>query len=147
MDFEGEAWLHYDRFFRRQAAAEPARYPQWGEIDPTIWTQQFGRATARRICPGCGSREHVICPNEQPKERNQAKYGYVRPRPYPSQRRPPICQRWNRVLQPFATTSMSALNASKIISCPKKSQKASGTDKQTDEGRGNKGRNFFVRND
>lgn len=43
-DYEGEAWLNYDKFFRRQAAAEPSRYTHWGEIEPSTWTQQFGRA-------------------------------------------------------------------------------------------------------
>ncbi len=57
-DFEGECWRNYDQFFRRQAAAEPARYPQWGEIEPCMWTQHFGRAAAR---PTCGQRGHENC--------------------------------------------------------------------------------------
>ena len=29
-DYEGDAWLTYDRMFRRQAAANPTRFTQWG---------------------------------------------------------------------------------------------------------------------
>ena len=40
-DYDKEAWLGYDRLLRRQAAAEPAMFPCWGQINPSIWTQHF----------------------------------------------------------------------------------------------------------
>ena len=97
MDYEGDAWLHYDRFFRRQAAAEPGRYPHWGEIDPSIWTQQFGRAVARPSCPDCGSYNHTTCSmGEGSKQHSSSRFGRARSRPYQKSRHQPICQRWNR---------------------------------------------------
>lgn len=95
-DYAGEAWLGYDRFFRRQAAAEPARFPQWGEISPSIWTQHFSLAAVRPTCEECGSREHKHCPKpgENPGTSQSRRWGR-RPRPYPAQKPPEICKRWN----------------------------------------------------
>lgn len=97
IDYWGEAWLGYDKFFRQQAAAEPARYPQWGEIDASIWTQHFSSATVRPSCPDCGSREHRRCPATQD-ERGTRGAGHgrrweARQKPYPTK---PICRRFNR---------------------------------------------------
>ena len=94
LDYEGEAWLSYDKFFRRQAAAEPVRYQCWGEIDPSIWTQHFGRAVARPSCEDCGSRDHDGCHRSQ--DSGRQKRADNRHRPYPPPRRPPICMNWNR---------------------------------------------------
>lgn len=94
LDYEGEAWLSYDNFFRRQAAVEPARYQRWGEIDPSIWTQHFGRAVARLSCEDCGSRDHSSCHRIQ--ETGRQRRADNRVRPYPTPRHPPICKNWNR---------------------------------------------------
>ena len=96
MDYEGEAWLGYDRFYCRQAAAEPARFPRWGEINPSIWTQQFNLAVARPACEDCGSREHKQC--SMPRVAagtSRAKKWERRPRPYSARKPVEICKRWN----------------------------------------------------
>ena len=98
-DFEGECWRNYDQFFRRQAAAEPARYPQWGEIEPCMWTQHFGRAAARPTCIVCGQRGHENCARAGENSNTDLgkKQPYARSKPYPVQRtKAPICRRWNR---------------------------------------------------
>lgn len=96
MDYEGDAWLQYDRFFRRQAAAEPGRYPRWGEIDPSMWTQQFGRAVARPTCPDCGSVDHNSCLMGEEGKKQSFEFARSRSHPYSRPRYSPICQRWNR---------------------------------------------------
>jgi hypothetical protein len=104
IDYEGDAWLQYDRFFHRQAAAEPSRYPRWGEIDPSIWTQQFGRAIARLAYPdGSSSSSSSDSHNTgspagetRSQKPSSSKYTRSRGRPYPKPRFTPICQRWNR---------------------------------------------------
>ena len=100
-DFEGEAWLNYDKFFRRQAAAEPTRYSCWGEIEPSIWTQHFGRAIARPTCRDCGSKNHSSCGKEDYMRQRKADY---HSRPYPIKKTPPVCLRWNR--GEFCSTSI-----------------------------------------
>ena len=87
-DYVGDAWQNYDRLFRRQAAAEPARFPQWGEINPSLWTQHFGLAAARPTCTECGSRDHKTCAKPQA---SNSPAGLPRrwgrkPRPYPAQK-------------------------------------------------------------
>ena len=79
MDYEGDAWLHYGRFFRRQAAA-------------SIWTQQFGRAVARPS--DCGSYNHTSCSmKEVAKQHSSSRHAHAKSRPYQKSRHPPICQR------------------------------------------------------
>ena len=90
-DYEKEAWLGYDRLFRRQAAAEPSMFPCWGQINPSIWTQHFSLATARLSCSDCGSKEHRKCPSPPS---YQSKRSERRSHPY-LERPVPICKRWN----------------------------------------------------
>ena len=97
-------WLKYNKFFRRQAAAEPARYPNWGEIDPSIWTQQFGRAIARPLCGECGSRSHSECPKEKDLREQTIEPVHTRPKP--------VCKRWNLGPQNTAITNMCVQSAS-----------------------------------
>ena len=98
-DYKGEAWLGYDRFFRRQAAAEQARFPKWGEISPSIWTQHFGLATAIPTCEECGSRDHVKCKpraGDGEPSTSQSKRWERRAKPYSTPRQlAPVCKRWN----------------------------------------------------
>ena len=97
VDFMGECWSNYDQFFRRQAAAEPERYPRWGEIDPCMWTQHFGRAIPRPTCATCGEKGHEKCAGGVEGAAQGKKLPYARAKPYPSPcGRPPICRRWNR---------------------------------------------------
>ena len=94
MDFEGDSWLTYDKFFRRQAAAEPARYQTWGEVEPSMWTQHFGRAVAKPLCKECGESGHRSCKKG---ETTKAGASYNRFKPYkPPTAMPPTCRRWNR---------------------------------------------------
>ncbi len=96
MDFEGNSWFTYDKFFRKQAAAEPARYGTWGEVEPSMWTQHFGRAIAKPMCKECGQSGHQTCqPPRKEQVAEQAK-SYTRYKPYTSPKRAPVCERWNR---------------------------------------------------
>lgn len=88
-EYEKEAWLGYDRLFRQQAAAEPAMFPNWGEINPSIWTQHFSMVTARIGCGDCGSKEHRKC--QASTSAYQSKRSESRPHPYSA----PACKRWN----------------------------------------------------
>ena len=90
-DYDKEAWLGYDRLFRKQAAAEPAMFPCWGQINPSMWTQHFSLTTARLPCDDCGSKDHRRCPTAAA---YQGRRSERRPRPYP-ERPAPVCKRWN----------------------------------------------------
>lgn len=78
-DYEATAWLGYDRLFRRLAAAEPAVYPNWGQIQPSLWASHFSSATSRPASSG-----------KDWSSRSERK-GQYRGRPYPG----PTCKRWN----------------------------------------------------
>ena len=96
VDFEGDSWLTYDKFFRKQAAAEPARYPTWGAVEPSMWTQHFGRAVATPICKECGDSGHKSClKNKRGESTEQAKANTNNNRYKPYTRRAPVCRRWN----------------------------------------------------
>ena len=47
-DYEGDAWLTYDRMFRRQAAANPTRFTQWGGGGGGGSTRPYGPSTSVR---------------------------------------------------------------------------------------------------
>ena len=56
-DFEGSAWMAYDRAFRCQAAAEKTL--DWCQLNPTLYSLCFaGKAKTDIVCTSCLSREH-----------------------------------------------------------------------------------------
>ena len=69
MEYEGEAWLGYDRRFRQRAASDPSTV--WSQSDTTLWDLAFsGKAKASRCCY-CFSLTHpsTLCewaPDLQP---------------------------------------------------------------------------------
>ena len=57
MEYEGDGWLGYDRWFRQNAAASPDAI--WARIDPTLWNMAFvGQAKVSR-CKHCFSLTHT----------------------------------------------------------------------------------------
>ena len=56
--FYPEAWLSYDRQFRRAAAGSTAL--RWNTIDPTLW-QLTMTGKARPSCPTCHTQHHGRC--------------------------------------------------------------------------------------
>ena len=57
MEYEGDAWLGYDRRFRQRAASNPQA--SWDKSDSTLWDIAFsGKAKANR-CHHCFSLSHT----------------------------------------------------------------------------------------
>jgi len=56
MEYEGNAWLGYDRRFRQAAAANPDT--QWSRIDPTLWNLAFAGHAKKVRCTHCFSLTH-----------------------------------------------------------------------------------------
>ena len=56
-DFEGSAWMAYDRAYRRQAAAKKSL--DWSQLNPTLYSLCFaGRAKRDLVCTNCLSHDH-----------------------------------------------------------------------------------------
>ena len=71
-DFEGSAWMAYDRAFRRQAAAKKTL--DWSQLNPTLYSLCFaGKAKTDIVCTSCLSREHksMDCPDRSSKRYQQ----------------------------------------------------------------------------
>ena len=59
-DFEGPAWVQYDRAYRRQSTI--TKNPNWSQINTTFYSLCFvGRAKRNHICSHCSSNNHG-CP-------------------------------------------------------------------------------------
>ena len=106
-NFEGAAWVMYDRCFRRRAAATKSL--NWGKIDSALYNESFtGRARSIPRCHLCLSDNHLeaYCPDRVIASQSGAQ-GFTSwapqsgpfPRSESSARAPlsEICQLFNRV--------------------------------------------------
>ena len=100
-NYEGSAWVIYDRCFRRRAAA--TKNLSWGEIDSALYNESFtGRARCIARCRSCLSDNHTEadCPERTWTPTSQTS-AYNLPnwihqgRPWPQLAE--ICQLFNRV--------------------------------------------------
>lgn len=81
-DFEGAAWVQYDRAYRRQAAV--SRDLNWSRINTTLYSLCFaGRAKRNNVCAFCLSNNH---PSERCPEAPMQPAAQGRPSPAPSGR-------------------------------------------------------------
>lgn len=83
-DFEGLPWLDYDIHFRRQLATK--KDPQWAQIDASLWTVYFARATPKTTVDS--TRGEKTATNAQ-KRQFPSKNRF---NPYPSNK---VCFKWN----------------------------------------------------
>jgi len=92
LEFEGNAWLGYDRRFRQNAAAEPNI--KWGTIDTDLWRIAFAGRVKRARCTHCFSLYH-----------SSAQCDWA-PRPTrgnpvtPNDEKSNLCRSWNRDPRP-----------------------------------------------
>ena len=104
MEYQGEAWMGYDRRFRQRAMANP--HISWSTIDTTLWNLAFaGKARVAR-CTHCFSLSHPS---------NQCEWA---PDPIPSTnyhqasavKSQPICRAWNTDSRPGCRFANCAFN-------------------------------------
>ncbi len=84
--YEGRAWLVYDKNFRQQTVA--LKQKKWAEINTSLCTMAFSQAKAAGHCSHCMSLEHLTseCPSQT--KADQSDNGE---KPFPK----PICRNWN----------------------------------------------------
>ena len=90
--FDGNAWVSYDRLYRRQAAA--SRSLSWGTEDQSLYNKAFaGRAKPLARCRGCLSEHHgsEACPDALALSLPHAPS--LRPNPNSQQE---VCRRFNQ---------------------------------------------------
>ncbi len=97
--FKGDAWLQYDKNFRRYAEVHPSI--QWAETNPSIWTMAFCNAQPRPHCELCFSidRETWGCEDYTPSEKPATKRRKINEAPEIAPAAPgitPICINWNK---------------------------------------------------
>ena len=93
--YQGDGWAHYDRTFRKKAAAFPGK--SWREVDGSLWTMAFCHAKPRDHCEHCFSIDHATSACEEEKDR-EAKPSRKDTFPaYTSKSdQKPACRLWNR---------------------------------------------------
>lgn len=95
--FEGDAWLIYDRNYRQQAAA--MQLTKWAEVNTSLWTLAFSQAKPAPHCSHCMSVDHRAndCPKSKKLDKSTPSQGNTS-----GERVLPICRDWN-----FATCRSS----------------------------------------
>ena len=95
LEYQGDAWMGYDRRFRQRAAANP--HTSWSTIDTTLWNLAFAGKARAACCNHCFSLSHASnqcewAPDIIPNDSN-----YRQP---PNLKYQPICKAWNTDTRP-----------------------------------------------
>ena len=88
--YYGTPWLSYDIHFRRQMAAQKSG--SFANLDASIWTLYFGRATSRPVCRDCFQPGHNSCKSASP---SSAKVPLKKAQPYQLKLDSDVCRRFN----------------------------------------------------
>ena len=102
MEYQGEAWMGYDRRFRQRASTNP--HIAWSAIGTTLWNLAFAGKAKTTRCSHCFSLTH---------KSNQCEWA---PDPLPSTNHyqvsnsQPICKAWNADRRPGCQFANCAYN-------------------------------------
>ena len=142
IQYEGDAWLGYDRRFRQTAAASPDLV--WAHIEPTLWNMAFAGHAKSARCKHCFSLSHQSHDCDWAPSDN-VEQAQLPPRPsHGKQSQAKLCYSWNNTptaacIFPnckYAHLCLHCVNDPKILDkqhkamfCPRRHQPSFGSGK------------------